>query len=283
MQSTRQDEEFFNLTSLGHKIVSLLNNMLRERLGNDIKHSIENFKRNAEELEVNLNHPRALKLLIELIITNSWYYRTPFNFDEEFNRYVRKYQSEGFKTENGKKELIRLVNNLAPNRIRSKAVEKIKTLTDQLRESSIKDWTQNLYRLAMKDKTAILGEKGRDNYLRDFGYFDRIPMDRHEMRFIVRTGIYHACSPQGESDPLEKRNLQKALVNFCKEYLANEKIGGVDLREAPGLVDLFVWYYCSKEKYNICGKVPSCGKCLLSGYCLFSILSGIANQDTTGS
>jgi hypothetical protein len=139
-----------------------------------------------------------------------------------------------------------------------------------LKVKSIQDFTAELYELAKKGQSIVLGEKGRDNYLRDYGYFDRIPMDRHEMRFILRTGIY-TCCPPNESDPLNKKHLQRGLADFCGTYLKGKRIQGIDLGEAPGIVDFFIWYYCSREGYNICGNIPKCKKCDLNGSCFYAL------------
>lgn len=273
MEQPKRGETSFNLLLLGERFRILFNDLLKGKFGNEIKNDIKTFDQNIKEIEADPDCPQALKLLIELIITNSWYYKTPTYFETQFNHYISRYRVRGFQTADGMKELLNLAK-LAPSRIRDKAIQKVNLLVDQLKGKTIRSWTENLYQLAKKNETTVLGEKGRDNFLRDFGYFDRIPMDRHEMRFIIRTGIYHACSLQNHFDPLEKRHLQVALVDFCRKFLSAEKIEGVDMGKAPGIVDLFIWCHCSKEKYDICGKKPKCGECILSGYCLFSILSG---------
>jgi len=155
-------------------------------------------------------------------------------------------------------------------------VKKTSELIDQLQNTTIRGWTEKLYNLAREDKTEILGEKGRDNYLRDFGYFDRVPMDRHEMRFIVRTGIYHNYSTRDRSDSLERSHLQTALANFCRIELAGFEVDEInntlnrrlDLGHAPGVVDLFVWYFCSPRLYAVCTKKPRCEGCLLREPCM---------------
>jgi hypothetical protein len=53
-------------------------------------------------------------------------------------------------------------------------------------------------------------DKGIDELLRDCGYFDRVPIDIHEQRFKVRTGIFQQYSPS--CDPLDKREYHEALV-----------------------------------------------------------------------
>ena len=132
---------------------------------------------------------------------------------------------------------------------------------------------EELYSLAIQGRTKVLGEKGRDDYLRSCGYWDRVPMDRHEMRFIIRTGIYHVCSIKGRNDPLQKESLQNALARFCSNYLKSYTIFGIDLGNAPGIVDTFIWSFCSRRRYGICGSVPRCGECPLKETCLYAIVN----------
>ncbi|KXA90830.1 hypothetical protein AKJ57_03530 [candidate division MSBL1 archaeon SCGC-AAA259A05] len=119
-----------------------------------------------------------------------------------------------------------------------------------------------------------MGEKERDLYLRDVGYLDRIPIDKHEMRFILRTGIYHSCS-RDSFDPLEKEDLQNSLKVFCKEYLDGVYFKNLKLSENPTIVDKIIWYHCAKSSpaLNVCGSRPKCLKdyqsCPFTGGCLF--------------
>jgi len=116
-------------------------------------------------------------------------------------------------------------------------------------------------------------------FLRRYGYSTILILvtgieyliDRHEMRFIIRTGIYHACSVKSESDPLEKSHFQYILTRFCDAYLSGYKVKGIDLGEAPGIVDIFIWSYCADERYKICAKILNCEKCNLKGVCLYAI------------
>lgn len=140
-----------------------------------------------------------------------------------------------------------------------------------LEYDSLQEFTKKLYNLARNNKTIVLGEKGRDNYLRDFGYWDRIPMDRHEMRFIVRSGIYHSCSSIEKSDPLERNDIQNSMCIFCKEYLNGYKVEEIDLGNNPGIIDIFIWSFSAKDRYNICIATPRCVECKLKNVCLYAV------------
>lgn len=54
-------------------------------------------------------------------------------------------------------------------------------------------------------------------------------MDRHEMRFIVRTRIYHACSAKGQELSSAEGSLHDTLTHFCSDYLKGYTVFGIDL------------------------------------------------------
>ncbi len=238
--------------------------------------SVQGFKEWKEGLSKDKDYIRAFRTLIELIVTQSWYYRKPKDFDREMDLFISKYGA-AFRTPGAQNDLVDLVGELAPKRIVNKAKQKIKTFLTNY--DSIGDFTKKLYDLAKIGKTDILGEKGRDNYLRDFGYWDRIPIDRHEMRFVLRTGIFHTSSRIGHNDPLEKDSFHDTLTRFCSTYLSGKVVEEIDLGSAPGIVDIFIWSYCAKSTYpndktfNICGSIPECDDCNLKGVCLYALIS----------
>jgi len=101
------------------------------------------------------------------------------------------------------------------------------------------------------------------------------------MRFIVRTGIYHARSVKVRSDPLQMAAFHDALTRFCSDYLKGYTVFGIDLGSAPGIVDVFIWSFCSRERYGICGSVPKCGVCPLKEACLYSIVNIFTRERIT--
>jgi len=239
--------------------------MLKDKFGREIKRDISSFVNRRGKLDTEPDCLDALSLLVELLVTNAWYYKKPASFDSYMNSFLARH-CQNIRTVEARNELATLVYKLSPPLIRDHAKDNIqKLLTDY---SSFKQFTEQLYTLALKNETDILGEKGRDNYLRDFGYWDRIPIDRHEMRFMIRTGIYHVFSVRDENDPLEKRSFQHSLAFFCDVYLRGKPIEGIELSNAPGIVDIFIWSYCAKERYAICGSTPRCHNCQLSDSCL---------------
>jgi thermostable 8-oxoguanine DNA glycosylase len=250
----------FNITRFAEEFKKTVNWMLANRYNQKIKKDLQDFQSKKAKLTLNPDSLDAFRLIIELIKTNSGRLNKPLTFDNEMNSFVTKH-GINFRTPKAREELVRLVGE-----------HRARNVTDLLDfPSTIEQFTKFLYQLAKERKTIVLGEKGRDNYLRDFGYWDRIPIDRHEMRFVVRSGIFHSCSTKDNSDHLENSHLQNALTVFCNQYLKGFLAEGIDLGDAPGIVDLFIWSYCAEERYNICKNTPNCRECNLNGVCLYAL------------
>jgi hypothetical protein len=258
----------YDIDRFAKEFENVIDWMLTDSYARVLKDDLQLFNDNKSELGKSPDAPKALRTLVELIITQAWYYRTPANFKEEIDAFIAKYGAN-FRIPTAQADLTKLVENLARPRIVTRAIENIQRFLTHY--STIEEFTKQLHYLAKQGETDILGEKGRDNYLRDFGYWDRIPIDRHLMRFIIRTGIYHACSAKGKNDPLERGSLHDALTQFCSTYLKGKVVDGIDLGDAPGIVDIFIWSYCGKERYNICGSTPKCDGCSLNHVCLYPL------------
>jgi len=150
--------------------------------------------------------------------------------------------------------------------------------------NELKGWPKNerVKRFEQKiekilETQAHIGRKGRDNILRDCGFLNYIPIDVHEQRFLLRTGIFHKYASLTESDPTDYDHLANAMSRFSKNELNELEVNGTRLSEAPGLVDLIIWHF-SQEKtekeisLTICAKDPKCEKCPLKNLCLFAKL-----------
>jgi len=260
----------FNPNDLVKGFRRLLNNaQYRKQIEKDVK----NFLKNRKALDKDTDSIFAIRKLGELIASRNYYRRKYAElFNEEFKK-IEHLNSDFFRTTKGKQMLIDIIRKVSFQK--KSAENKIRVLLEELKEKSLKDWTKNLHTLSQNGKgNEILGPKGRDIYLRDMGYLDRVPMDIHEMRFIIRTGIYHLCS-KDMFDPLEKDDLQNAIVNFCKEYLPGLNVLGIELSKSPGIVDLIIWYHCADppDGFSVCAVEPKCleseNNCLLSRGCLF--------------
>jgi hypothetical protein len=240
---------------------------IKDKSYKPLDEQLYDLKKWKEELNNNPDYPFALSVLTELLVTNAWYYTPKEYFKSEIVAFQNECK-ENFRETKARERLVKLVEDNAPTgKIRIQASEKMQELLDILDKKSIKQFTAELNELAEKGKTIILGEKGRDNYLRDFGFWRRIPMDRHEMRFIIRTGMYHVTMPT--YDPLKKGDMHNVLTNFCSKYLIGFNVEGIDLSHSPGVLDMFIWNYCAKLRFNICGSKPKCEKCRMNNVCLY--------------
>ncbi len=253
----------FDISKFAEEFKNTIDWISKSQHSKKIKDDLQFFKNNRDELKKNPDSVNALRMTIELIVTNGWRLRKPIDFDSKMDSFIKKH-GRNFRTSKAKNELIGLVSDR-----RKKNIEQL------LEYPTIKELTEKLYNLAKEGKTVVLGEKGRDNYLRDFGYWDRIPIDRHEMRFIIRSGIYHTCSIKEKSDPLEKSHFHDVLTRFCAKYLKGYTVEEIDLGTAPGIVDIFIWSYCAEDRYKVCINTPNCGKCNLKGVCLYAITNSV--------
>jgi hypothetical protein len=191
-------------------------------------------------------------------------------FDSEVDSFLVKHKGN-LRTPGATADLAALVQRYSVFRItQGKADEWVRKVFGY---STLSTFTEGQYRLRKNGKKALLGDKGTDHYLRDLGFFDRAPVDRHERRFLIRTGIFHAFTTKGRQDPLEYDCLHDALTTFSLFCLQGKRVAGIDLGSAPGLVDLFIWFFCAEGKYDICGKTPKCVECRLNDACLYGLAS----------
>jgi len=241
----------------------------------EVKKEITEFKRNVAGIERNQSSAivKALKTLASMIATRNYYRKVTKGFKKEIDIWQRNHNSNPL-TDTAKNELIIILDQHGMNWPGWSSSDRIRKLLEQLQDKTVKEWTEGLYKKVLigskNDEGEVIGiGKGADNFLRDYGYFDRVPIDIHEKRFILRTGIFNYCSSM-DSDPLEPKDLQEALVVFCGKYLSGSEIENIDLGKAPGVVDIFIWNFCAKNRYNICGATPKCHECPLSAVCLFT-------------
>jgi len=183
----------------------------------NVKNEIRKAKKFKEELQTNPNHPEAFKMLIDGIVSQSWYYSRilkKHEYKQELDMLLQKYGVKGLSIGKGRKAMLELIEKWAPPRIRDRALQQIECLLNLLKEMSFREITEDM------DKKEKIGEcnfgkKGLNDFLRYMGYWDRVPIDKHEMRFIIRTGIYLAY-PKEEFDLLNRDHLGEALKTFAK-------------------------------------------------------------------
>lgn len=256
----------FDLNKFANEFDKLIDWMVEDNT--EVRKKIQKFKDDKRGIAEEPDYPEALKEFVKSLVTRAWYYKLPAGLDEKIDNIIKKYGAK-FRTPEVKNDLIGLVKEKAPPKINTWAIDNLQKFLDEY--NTIAEFTRKLHDLAVKGKTEVLGEKGRDQYLRDFGYWDRIPMDRHEMRFIIRSGIYHACSAKYKNDPLRRSSLHDALTRFCTTFLKDKIVDDIDLGNAPGIVDIFIWEYCAREGYYVCRSTPECKECRLNSVCLYAL------------
>ena len=257
----------FDPQELADEMVNVFHTM------DEVKKEVIEFKRNQAGIEQNQRSAvvKALKTLASMIATRNWYRKETEGLKKEIDVWQRKHKSNPI-ADTAKNELIDILVQHGIKWRDWSSSDRIRKLLEQLQCKTMKEWTEGLYSKVLngsrKDEGEVIGiSKGADNFLRDFGYFDRVPIDIHEKRFIIRTGIFHYCSSR-DSDPLAYKDVQKSLVVFCRKYLSGSVMENINLGKAPGVVDIFIWNFCSKNRYNICGAEPNFYKCPLSTVCL---------------
>jgi len=222
------------------------------------------------ELEKRRKDPQKIleNLLCVKISKGYWRENLIKSFREEVNN---RWDEKFFQSNEGKKILIKYLKKLYP--YPEKEYNKLNQfLFSKLEKESIWEWINN-------NKNTLLAKifpsnKSRMIFLRDNFSFEYIPIDRHEKRFLIRTGIFFYYLSPEINIPDNNEHYIRALKKFCKEHLSRIKVHGYDLGKNPGLVDKFIWLHCAKESVGgkqICYEKPNCKSCLLSDSCFLAI------------
>lgn len=140
----------FNVNKFAKEFKNTIEWMLKNTYAQKLNEDLRFFKNNKKELQRNPDSLDALRMIIELIKTNSWRLKKPKDFDEKMDSFIGRYGAN-FRTKRAKEELIKLVGN-----------RRKKNIQQLLRYSTIKQFTESLYSLATQGKTVVLGEKGRE-------------------------------------------------------------------------------------------------------------------------
>ncbi len=250
----------------------------------DLRWALNN--RNSLEQE---SYPREiLGYLVEVIITRGFWRMWPKH------HLIKRLKSLGFTVVDDRivvgleefDQLLRAVNDLfneTRKRYWQESLLSLQALSKGLRKAgSLKKWINTLYIIISNGNEwrkheyfkgiKGLGRKSVELILRDMGYFDRIPVDIHERRFTLRTGIALIYGPSNK-DPIQPEFYSEALKRYCKENLRDIELEGISLESAPGILDWAIWYFsCEKESKDcraICSSNPKCDKCPIRDMCLY--------------
>ncbi len=274
-------------------IIRILNyNDIRQKVEDGIKIAIANKH---ELLFSKDPYPtKPLNVVLEAIITQGWFQLGLLN---KLNNILSKYNKRiGLSNGNvGFRDLdllIDLCNNLSSsNKVWKEVADALSQLKNALVESgSLKNWADKLHEVTNKyiegeiSKQAWeyhpyrirrLGFKGTCDVLKTLGYLDMVPIDRHEKRFQIRTGIALRYGPSGMSLE-DDRFYIIALRRYCFENLRDVEILGESLGFSPGIVDWIIWHFsCEKAPgcKGICASNPKCSICPVKDLCYYYYLT----------
>ncbi|MCJ2563650.1 MAG: hypothetical protein LN417_06140 [Candidatus Thermoplasmatota archaeon] len=254
------------------------NDKLREQLGGfvedyraEMRNEARVFLNRWKGLQRNANSTRALRVIIEGIVTKGWRLQ---NLGKKFKRITGG--QTGWTLDYFRSDAVR-----GPLE-EVKAEARVDEFLRQTEDTSLREWLAERYAYAVRGEEDPhlkgikgLGPKGRDDMLRSLGYLKRIPIDMHEKRFMIRTGIFHTFADKN-GDPDDYDDYHHAMTEFCRVALKGRslRVEGVTLRlsESPGLFDKAVFAHCAKRR--VCGLAPKCfddkGACKLYGICWWS-------------
>jgi len=271
-----------------------------EDIGSYVKHDLRWVLNNRKLLNEERFPPEVLGYLVEVIVTRGYWRVWPKN---QLIRRLKLREGSGIRVGNGEhiiielrefNQLLKVIDELSRERNSNywmKALSSVQALMKGFHKAgSLKRWVDVLYSLATADRDEPwkkheyfkgirgLGRKSVDIILRDMGYFDRVPVDIHERRFLLRTDIAVVYGPL-DKDPTLPAFYSEALTTYCKENLKDISLEGISLESAPGVVDWAIWYFsCSSKEETkekslkckaICSSSARCGKCPIRDLCLY--------------
>ena len=236
---------------------------IRDHVREDLR-KCENRKALLERHE----HPsEVLRLVVDLIVSRSYWRESRISklHDRLEREGLRQLTVDSLRSQ----EFRKILREFDKNK-KLQLVNHVENLLSQLDGHSMKTWLEQRHAKRLNSeqdpclKAIGFGPKGIDNLLRDCGFYDRAPIDIHEQRFLVRTGVFQRYSAYG--DPTSKSDLHTALSNFCHVELT--ELNDPDMSK-PGIADLAIWHFCARGEADVCGDKPECGPCPLNLHCEF--------------
>ncbi len=279
-------------------IIRILNyNNIRQKVEDEVKKALVNKR---ELLFSEDPYPtKPLNVVLEAIITQGWF---QLGLLKKLNNILSEHNKRvGSNKDNVKlvefKDLDLLINlcmNLSSsnNGTWEKVADALRQFKGVLEKDSgsLKNWADRLHEVTNKyiegeiSKQAWenhpyrikrLGLKGTCDVLKALGYFDMVPIDRHEKRFQIRTGIALRYGPS-EMSLEDDRFYIIALRRYCFENLRSVEILGESLGFSPGIVDWIIWYFsCERAPgcEGICASNPKCSICPVKDLCYYYYLT----------
>ena len=161
----------FDIGSFGSKFKDTIGWALEGKCSQKIKDDLKNYQKLKHEFSTTPDPKGALKLLVETKVTNSFAREMSDSrkseFDADLNSFLGNHK-QNYRTPQAMDELTALIVKYSIFRIaEQKAKDWVKKLLGDY--PTLKDFTEDLYRLRKKGGKGLLGNKGADHYLRDVG------------------------------------------------------------------------------------------------------------------
>lgn len=223
------------------------------------------------------NNGEILKRLLIVKVSKGFWRPAPIIDGIKFSESIDdlNWTPEFFLTENGKQIMIKYLKYF--KKANGHYNNLCEYLFKRINNNNMKNWIEKaIDKKIVREK--VLGKKGIKSwniFLRDAFDYKYIPIDIHERRFLIRTGIFNHYLGIDINDPQDNSHFELALQRFSRDFLSGTKIREYDLGENPGLVDKFIWFHCAEDPNieitirakGICSKVPKCKICDLREGC----------------
>lgn len=177
-----------------------------------------------------------------------------------------------FATKEGKKLLKEYVGH-------QRKINLIYQQSRRMRDLGLKKWIKSL-----QENEIDIGQKTRDEFLKEIGLLQYFPIDRYYPPFLARTGLLFHYLETNKADPgMFMRGLddekcynsyKDMMIELCEGNLKGLKYDSLDLSENPGIVDMIVWRHCASKDsggFEICGRDPNCPNCKINKLCRFGM------------
>ena len=173
--------------------------------------------------EIREDDKKILKQLLTVKVTKGFWRRVPlekFQDKIEDNNWVADY----FLKDEGRK----ILHDALEIYYKEDADKQQKNLDESLfkrvENSNMKKWIEMAINNENIRKNVLKGYKSWRIFLRDAYDFKFIPIDFHERRFIIRTGIFNYYLGAEVHDPDIKEHYEIALKKFAQDFLSNKTI-----------------------------------------------------------
>lgn len=258
------------MEAFAEKFKDIINEYKKEIISGRSDDSIESCEKIRSSNEDILKH-----LLIVKVTKGFWRDPPKINGVKFEDIKESDWRADYFKRGEGKEILLKSLNKYYRN-----YEEQYESLNESLFKNLENNNMEKWIEMALNDeeirKNVLRGDKSWKIFLRDAYDFKYIPIDMHEKRFQIRTGIFHHYLGKKIHDPGKEEHYEYALKNFAEDFLSDINIAGYNLGENPGLVDKFIWLHCADKKMEdgkqiggggICAQEPNCNGCILKDVC----------------